>query len=277
MCNHENNYFEEKVEVISFREKKKGVYSVWFNSEKIALTAKPGQFLNIQVSDETSIIPVLRRPFAISSVLDNTFEMMFHVVGRGTELLSKIMTPGKQMNVLGPLGNGFKIFKNEKPKLLIAGGIGIAPLKSLMQYFVSKGEKVVLVWGNRDKSDFFDIDFFMDQDIMLYISSDNGSIGYEGTVLEMLKSEIANSRIGKIEDYDSYVVGPTPMMKAVADYFLENDQSCQVSLEEPMACGIGVCQGCAVKKRNEDGYLLVCKDGPVFDAGEIDMASLLSR
>lgn len=263
------NYYEEQNRVISIKEVRNHVFSVWLESDKIAQSSVAGQFVNVQVGDSTYIEPVLRRPFAIASVDGNKYEIIFHEVGRGTEMLKKLLQPGKFANILGPLGNGFDLKGNNKEKLLIAGGLGIAPIKSLMEKYISLGIKTTVIWGNRDKSDFFDLDYYMNQDIMLFISSDNGSIGFEGNVLEMLQSEIRNSRIEAIDKYDIYAVGPTPMMRGVADYLLAEGYSCQVSLETPMACGMGVCQGCAVEKRQEPGYLLVCKDGPVFDATEV--------
>ncbi len=263
------NYYEEQNRVISIKEVRNHVFSVWLESDKIAETSVAGQFINVQVGDSEFIEPVLRRPFAIASVEGKKYEIIFHEVGRGTEMLKKLLQPGKFASVLGPLGNGFDLKGSDKEKLLIAGGLGIAPIKRLMEKYISMGIKTTVIWGNRDKSDFFDLDYYMNQDIMLFISSDNGSIGFEGNVLEMLQSEIRNSRIETMDKYDIYAVGPTPMMRGVAEYLLSEGFSCQVSLETPMACGIGVCQGCAVDKRKEPGYLLVCKDGPVFDATDV--------
>jgi len=104
---------------------------------------------------------------------------------------------------------------------------------------------------------------------MCSVRWDNGSIGFEGNVLDMLKSEIESGRLMNLDSYDIYVVGPHIMMKSVSEYFEKLGLYCQVSLESPMACGMGVCQGCAVKKRDEEDYFLICKDGPVFSSKDV--------
>ncbi|MCK4980663.1 MAG: dihydroorotate dehydrogenase electron transfer subunit [Candidatus Delongbacteria bacterium] len=264
-------YYEVQAEVISVKEMKHNLITAILKSAKIAKNTKPGQFITIQVMNQDETVPVLRRPFAVSYVKGNEFEIIFDVVGRGTDILKRMLKAKEKINILGPLGNGFNTKVNGKEKLLIAGGVGIAPIKKLMQYFTDKGDQVTLIWGNRDKSGFFDIDFFMDQNIKFFVATDDGSLGFEGNVLDILKAEIKNNNLKKINDYNIYVVGPNPMMKAVVDYVTKMKHYCQVSLEAPMACGIGVCQGCAVKKKKEDGYLLTCVDGPVFNSCEIEI------
>jgi len=265
----EAKYYEEKCEIISYKEETAKVFSCFFRSKDIASAAKPGQFVTVQVNDDKAAIPVLRRPFAISCVKEDNFEIIFDVVGKGTELLRKRIKEEKYINILGPLGNGFDINSDNKEKLVIAGGIGIAPIKRLIQQFSENNCITTLIWGNRDKSGFFDIDFYINQNIKLFISTDDGSLGFKGNVLQMLISEIKNKNLKNLSKYDIFVVGPNPMMKAVSEYVEDMKNFCQVSLETPMACGMGVCQGCAVKKKNEDGYYLVCKDGPVFNSDRI--------
>ena len=264
-------YYEVKAEVVSVKELKHNLITAVLRSKEIAKKTKPGQFITIQVNNKDESVPVLRRPFAVSYTNGNEFEIIFDVVGRGTDILKRMLKVGEKINILGPLGNGFNTKVNGKEKLLLAGGVGIAPIKKLMQYFTDKGDQVTLIWGNRDKSGFFDIDFFMDQNIKLFAATNDGSLGFEGNVLDILKAEIKNSNLKKINDYNIYVVGPNPMMRAVADYVAENEHYCQVSLEVVMACGIGVCQGCAVKKKKEDGYYLTCVDGPVFNSCSIEI------
>ena len=265
------NYDEKTIEVISSREVKKDVVSVWFSSKAMTDKVKPGQFLTIQVGDDKNQIPVLRRPFAISSVIDDTFEVIFHIVGKGTQTLAEILTKGATINILGPLGNGFDLKENSgKEKLLLAGGLGIAPIKLLMEYFVNKNEKVTLLWGNRTSTDFYDTDYYSEKCSTFLTSTDDGTYGSKGNILQMLNKEVENKNIKSLSNYDIFVVGPTPMMRAVSDNLLEQNINCQVSLETPMACGIGVCQGCAVEQRDKDNaFYLVCKDGPVFEASEV--------
>lgn len=262
------NYCEERVKISSFKKERENVYSVWFESTEILKRFKPGQFVNVQVSE--NLIPVLRRPFAISCVKDGKFEMIFEIKGRGTKLFCASMEVGKEFNISGPLGNGFNLSGMNKKKLLIAGGLGIAPIKVLADYFSSKGDDVTVVWGNRDKADFFDMDYYLNKNMMFLIASDNGSVGFNGNVVDLISSESNGGSLDKLENYDIFAVGPTPMMRAVGKYLSRFNLSCQVSLEEPMACGLGVCQGCAVKKKDGTGFKLVCKDGPVFDYKEVE-------
>ena len=264
-------YYEVQAKVVSVKEMNHSVIVATLKSSKIAKNTKPGQFITIQVNNKDESIPVLRRPFAVSYTNGDEFEIIFDVVGRGTDILKRMLKVGEKINVLGPLGNGFNTKINGKEKLLLAGGVGIAPIKKLMQYFTDKGDQVTLIWGNRDKSGFFDIDFFMDQDIKLFVTTDDGSLGFEGNVLDILKAEIKNNNLKKINDYNIYAVGPNPMMEAVSNYVSEMDHYCQISLETPMACGIGVCQGCAVQKKKEDGYYLTCVDGPVFNSCDVEI------
>lgn len=272
---NEIDYAEEKVVVISAETKRKGVFSVWFKSQSIVEKVKPGQFLTIQAGSDNDITPILRRPFAISDIdyATNHFEILFEVKGRGTELMAKTMTRGETFNVLAPLGNSFKSMPKKK-KLLIAGGMGIAPIKMLLNDFLRKKEDVTLLWGNREKSMFFDLNSFVELDILFLLATDNGSMGFKGNTLDLLKSSIKNEQIGNLEDYDIFIVGPEIMMSSIAIYLEEQKVNCQISLEKPMACGIGVCQGCAVKKKDSDDYFLVCKDGPVFFANELNLKDL---
>jgi dihydroorotate dehydrogenase electron transfer subunit len=265
MC---KTYYESEAVVVQFKEETENICSVWLQSEEITKIAKPGQFANIQVSDSKTPNPVLRRPFAISSVEGDKFEMIFDVVGRGTEILRKTLIPGAKFNISGPLGNGFLNLDSGRKKLLIAGGLGIAPIKYLMNHFIKVGADTTLIWGNRDKSNFFDLNSYLDSNVKFFITSDNGSIGFSGNVLDLI--ERSAEGLEDLSNYDIYVVGPTPMMRAVSEYLTKKGIDSQVSLEEPMACGIGVCQGCAVERKDGDGFYLVCKDGPVFYASTIN-------
>lgn len=271
-CSHCNKrYYEESCEVVESGYVNDHVFTVIFKSESIVKSIKPGQFINIQAGKDLTSIPVLRRPFAVShmDLEKSEFEVIFHVKGKGTKILAEILVPGYKANILGPLGNGFDVTPNENKKLLIAGGLGIAPLKILLQHFLQEGKDVTLIWGNKTKRDFFDIDFYLDQDLKLFVATDNGSYGFEGNALDMLKTELLSKKISKLKQYDIYVVGPEPMMKAVADFVKEQGLRCQVSLETSMACGFGVCQGCAVETPDKNEFKLVCKDGPVFWSDEV--------
>ncbi len=269
MSENDPKYFEVTAEITSVIQLTDNTVSCRVFSPEIARSALPGQFVNIQVNQKNSNTPVLRRPFAVSSVIKDEFEFIFNIVGRGTSILKDSLKNAGQINILGPLGNGFDINNGSKEKLLIAGGIGIAPLKSLADCFYSQNIPVTLFWGNRKASDFFSVSYFERNNTRLLTASDDGSAGFKGNVLELIRHEIEAGRISDLKMYDIYAVGPDPMMKAVAGYVEGAGARCQVSLETPMACGMGVCQGCAVVKRSGEGYYLVCKEGPVFYSDEI--------
>ncbi|MBN2857026.1 MAG: dihydroorotate dehydrogenase electron transfer subunit [Candidatus Delongbacteria bacterium] len=264
-----NRYFEVEAEVVSYKVESEGIVSCLLESEKIVSGFRPGQFITVQVNAERTSVPVLRRPFAISSVVGDRFEIIFHIVGRGTDLLYRKIKEGNTLSIMGPLGNGFDISDTSKKKLLIAGGIGIAPIKSLYEYYLKNNMPVTLLWGNRNGSGFFGTDCFKPENSNFINCTDDGSVGFKGNVVEMLKNLLSSGSIGTLEDYDIFAVGPDPMMRAVSSYLENMNLSCQVSLETPMACGMGVCQGCAVSKKDGSGYLLVCKDGPVFRSDKI--------
>lgn len=265
----QSRYYEVEADIISCKDETENIVSCILQSREIASAFRPGQFLTVQVGNENSSVPVLRRPFAISSVDGDKFEIIFHIVGRGTELLYKKIREDKTLRIMGPLGNGFDTSNNPTKKLLIAGGIGIAPLKSLYEYYSRNNISATLIWGNRNRSGFFGTDCFNSKGSNLLLCTDDGSEGFKGNVVEMLKNEINSGRIKSPDEYDIFAVGPDPMMRAVSSYLESMKLSCQVSLETPMACGMGVCQGCAVSKKDGSGYLLVCKDGPVFLSDKI--------
>ncbi|MDD4204609.1 MAG: dihydroorotate dehydrogenase electron transfer subunit [Candidatus Delongbacteria bacterium] len=260
-------YYEISANIMSLKKETENVYCAVLSAGNEMGSSIPGQFINVQVSQEFNS-PVLRRPFAVSSVNGNEFEFIFSVVGRGTKLLAGMLETQKTINVLGPLGNGF-IDGEAGRKLLIAGGLGIAPIKRLADHFHDMNIPVTILWGNRTSGDFFDTVHYNRENSEILCSTDDGSKGFKGNVLDLLKNELGSGNIGSLNNYDIFAVGPDPMMRSVAEFVERNNARCQVSLETPMACGMGVCQGCAVKKRDSEGYYLVCKDGPVFYSDQI--------
>jgi dihydroorotate dehydrogenase electron transfer subunit len=265
----DKKYYEVKAEVISWKKHNGRTVSCIVKAPEIAGSFVPGQFITVQVAKGYDNSPVLRRPFAVSMREGDDFEFIFDIVGRGTEKLLEFISSDKFINILGPLGNGFDTLAGGREKLLIAGGIGIAPIKSLVQYFSERNISVKLIWGNRSADGFFDLEFYKSRNVEILTATDDGTCGFKGNVLELIKSYKSEGVLNPLGSYDVYAVGPERMMKAAASYSDAEDHICQVSLETPMACGMGVCQGCAVKKRKEEGYYLVCKDGPVFFSDEV--------
>jgi dihydroorotate dehydrogenase electron transfer subunit len=222
----------------------------------IARKAKPGQFVDIKVND--TLEPLLRRPFSIHRVDAKLVEVIYEVVGKGTEILSKKKT-GDTLDVIGPLGSGFTF---KKTTILVAGGMGVAPLIFLAEK-LKEIPSLVLI-GAKNKHKIICIKEFRKLGCQVKISTDDGSVGFKGKVTELLKKILPTMdyRVSTI-----YACGPRPMLKEISALSKKYNVPAQISLEEHMACGIGACLGCVVKTK--DAYRRVCKEGPVFNADEI--------
>jgi dihydroorotate dehydrogenase electron transfer subunit len=215
----------------------------------------PGQFFNIQVSNST--LPLLRRPFSICDVSDDTIFFMYKVVGEGTLILSQ-KVKGEKLNLLGPLGNTFKINSDFDRAILIGGGIGIAPFPFLIKKLENK--KVDVLFGVRSKNEIHNYGL-----VNVKYSSDDGSVGMKGNVIDLLENELNNSD----DKIKIFACGPNAMFRALKKYLLNKNNECEVSMESAMACGFGICQGCPIEHKDSETYKLICKDGPIFNIRDI--------
>lgn len=209
---------------------------------------KPGEFVEIKLDNY-----YLRRPISVHNYSKNELTLLYKVLGRGTNDLSKYQI-GKELDVLVGLGNGFDISKSNKP-LLIAGGIGIAPMYNLSLKFNKLGIKPTLIYGVSRESDLVLIDEFS-KICNLIICSDDGSHGFKGNVVSYLKEN-------KIDFDKYYACGPQVMLKYLKQY----SENGYVSLEARMGCGFGACMGCSIETIH--GPKRVCKEGPIFEASEV--------
>jgi dihydroorotate dehydrogenase electron transfer subunit len=243
--------------------------------------AKPGQFVMLRVSD--GLDPLLRRPFGIYRTL-GTFgralgakgspskmkgiELLYRVVGKGTAILSG-RRPGETLGVLGPLGNGFPDPAEGSSVVLVAGGMGIAPLYLLAKRLGAG----TLLFGARSKAENVLLKDFRGLGLRIKTATEDGSAGIKGLVTGLLEDELTPESV-------VYACGPVGMLKAAAAISEKAGARCLVSLERSMACGIGVCLGCAVRTKEHRGekesrfYKMVCSDGPVFQSEEVDWALL---
>jgi len=252
-----------KVKIISHKKVNGAFRLLEFDSALVAKNASPGQFLEIKVCDNG--FPLLRRPISIHGVKGSKVKVIYEVVGEGTRILSG-RKPGDFLDVIGPLGNGFG-YTVKRPgasrDILVAGGLGVAPLVFLAEKM--KMNKNLVLIGARNKGQILCRSEFKDLGFKVFVATDDGSAGFNGKVTELLKeilSDASGERPGNI-----YACGPQPMLKAVAGISGEEGIPCQLSLERHMACGFGACLGCAVSTKS--GYKRVCKEGPVFAAGEL--------
>lgn len=221
-----------------------------------------GQFLHIKCGDGQ----LLRRPISVARTQwdepEDTAALIFEIRGEGTRWLSQRKV-GDKLDVLGPLGNGFDVAQ-EGRYLLVGGGIGVPPLMEIGELL--KWPRTAVL-GFRTKAKAFPaiVSRFEEHCEQTYICTDDGTLGRHGFVDGQVRDILARGN-----NFTSVLAcGPKPMLKNVAKAAAEFGVPCQVSMEERMACGVGACLGCAV--RMKDGTMKhVCKDGPVFDAGEVD-------
>lgn len=235
------------------------VYSIWIKDEQIASCAKPGQFLSLYCKSGDRLLP---RPISICEIdkENGTLRLVYRVIGTGTEEISRYKV-SDTIEVMGPLGNGFTL--EGKKAILIGGGIGIPPMLELAKQLDCEKQ---IVLGYRDEV-FLNKDFESYGNV--YISTEDGSVGTKGNVIDAIKEN-------RIEGDIIFSCGPTPMLRGVKAYAMEHGIKAQLSMEERMACGIGACLACVCKTKDKDHHTHVnntriCKEGPVFDAEDIEL------
>lgn len=220
----------------------------------------PGQFVNLLVEKSQNVF--LRRPFSIHQVdyKCNTIELLIKVVGDGTRCLSHSHI-GETWSVIFPLGNGFSMPVHNSKVLLVGGGFGVAPLLFFASMLQATGHQVDILMGAKSAGDLLRLsDYAMYGTV--HTTTEDGSWGTKGYVTDHALFAQKISTFDKI-----YTCGPEPMMKAVAKLAVKNNISCEVSLENTMACGYGVCLCCVTE--TTDGHRCVCTDGPVFDIKQL--------
>ncbi len=224
---------------------------------EIAWEARPGQFVMIRCGEDC----MLPRPFSIHQVNDDSITLFFTAWedGKGTRWLSQ-QKNGATLNIFGPLGNGYTIYPGSKNLLLVAGGIGIAPICFLAQQAVSQGHSVRLLLGAQTKSQLYPARR-IPSGVESVVTTDDGTITKMGRVTVLL------SEFAKQAD-QVFACGPVGMYKTMAQMPELKDKPVQISLEIMMGCGAGVCYGCTI--RTKSCLKQVCKDGPVFDLSDLD-------
>jgi dihydroorotate dehydrogenase electron transfer subunit len=245
--------------VISIDELTPGMFSMWIGTG-CGDSSLPGQFVALYSHDRSRILP---RPFGICDTEPGKLRLVFRVAGAGTEEFSRYR-PGEPVEILGPMGNGFPALSDRA--LLIGGGSGLPPVYNLMKHYA--GEKTAVL-GYRDSAMFLREDFAAAGRTV--VATEDGSFGVRGNVLDAIRSENLADGAGVI-----FACGPTPMLRAVKAFAREQGIPCYLSLEERMACGIGACLACVTKSTEKDAHSnvnnkRVCKDGPVFEAGEVEL------
>ncbi len=230
-----------------------------FDAPDLVKAVQPGQFVHIRTSQ--GLEPFFRRPFSVYRT-QRYVEIFYEPVGPGTNLLSN-KQKGDTLDVLGPLGTPFVMPSEETKKVvMVAGGIGIAPMLILSDVLKKKKIELTLMYGGRTRGHVYPMKEFKDNGVKVHIATDDGSVGIKGRVSALFDKVKFNSN-----DTFIYTCGPNPMMKAVQDFAIKNRIKGQAASEEIMACGLGACLGCSIETKQ--GYKTVCYDGPAFDLDQI--------
>ena len=247
-------------EIIRHTSLSDGIFDMTLKAEEIAKEAKAGQFISVYLNNKSKILP---RPISICGIDKEagTLRIVYRTVGDGTKELSDYKE-GEMVKILGPLGNGFT--QKDKKAILIGGGIGIPTMLELMKQLDCDKTAVL---GYRDNDMFLKDEFEAVGDVV--ISTEDGSFGTKGNVIDAIKEQ-------GVEGSIIYACGPTPMLRGIKAYAEEMGIEAQISMEERMACGSGACLAGVCKSKDVDSHShvhnkRVCKDGPVFDAREVEL------
>lgn len=261
---------QEKATVLQNIHISASYYKITLRCSAAFAYAMPGQFVTLDVSNNKD--PLLRRPFSIHSIFQSSdavsVELLYHVIGPGTRHLSAIET-GDVIDVLGPLGNSFHLPRIQDKIALVAGGIGVAPIiflaATIFKTMANRPNCQVFI-GGRGKDDVLGLGDIQKFGYGITVTTEDGSLGQKSLITQPLEKYIIDNEPDII-----YACGPHGMLKAVAAIAATRNITCQVSIETIMACGMGACLGCAVKGKAHatEGYMHVCKDGPVFNANEL--------
>nr|WP_300093867.1 dihydroorotate dehydrogenase electron transfer subunit [Sedimentibacter sp.] len=212
---------------------------------------KPGQFFMLKTLDNSFLLP---RPISVNDSCDNTVTFLYRTEGKGTTKISTLREDD-ELQLFGPLGNGFAIDSLDGKTAVVGGGIGIAPLLYLVK---ALGKKADVYLGFKDSENVYLVEEFRKYADKTIVVTEDGSDGEKGFVTDFIS----------YKEYETVMTcGPEIMMNKIVKNCLENNVKCYVSLERRMACGMGVCLGCTVETKS--GNKRACKDGPVFSSEEL--------
>jgi dihydroorotate dehydrogenase electron transfer subunit len=255
--------------VMQIDEVARGIFLMRLRHPEISRQMGPGQFVNVRVRDE--LTPLLRRPFSVCqvNVEEGSFDLLWKIYGRGTALMA-LCKKGDNLNVLGPLGNGFAISPELRHAVLVAGGLGIAPMPFLAKRLTRQKIKTTVLIGARTRGELWGTEIFEALGAEVRHATDDGSLGRKGFVTELLREEMRRQR-----NFEIFSCGPMPMLSKVAELCIESKVDGQAAVETIMGCGFGICMGCPMIPmtgvKTYGRYLLTCVDGPVFRLDEVKL------
>ena len=253
---------EQTVQILSNERDTDLYFRLVVRAPEIAPLVQPGQFAHVRILPLKHAL--LRRPFSIFQVSGDTLSVLYKTIGQGTEVLSR-MRPGEDLSMIGPLGHGFTVPRPDgEAPLLGAGGYGMAALYLLAQRSPQKGIAFV---GGRRRVDILCEEEFRALGWEVRVTTEDGVYGEKGLVTQSLATELKLRKPGR----KLFACGPTPMLKAVGQLAAEFDLPAELSLDEHMGCGIGVCLTCVVPIKTNDSweYQRTCTEGPVFDSRRV--------
>ena len=260
--------------VISNREVSRGNFLISLRVPRAFAKPQPGQFVHLRVGDESE--PLLRRPYSLEGFVERgrvrAVRIYYSVVGRGSKVLAS-HAAGKELDLIGPVGIGFAPRSRRTP-ILVAGGRGVAPLLFLSRQLRDKKRDYVFLFGARSRGELYGA-----REIRggrLHLATDDGSVGYEGSVLDLLEREWTKGGHTPLTA-EIFTCGPHGLLHEISDFARTRGIRCEASLEGPMACAMGACRGCPVPLlpgADSDRYPAMCVEGPVMDATVVDWERL---
>lgn len=250
--------FDEIVTILDNRKVNASYWKLAFANDRLAKSVLPGQFINIQLEDDSD--PFLRRPFSYYRVSGRKVEVLYEILGRGTRLLTA-KRKNDSLKVLGPLGKSFTPKQKGKTHILVGGGVGVPPLVFLAE----KSPIDYLLIGCKSRGHVLPKSEFAKVKAKVLYATDDGSYGVQGFVTVLLRQLIEKEK--NIQNLFIQTCGPHPMMEAVMKLAREYGIEGEASIDERMACGVGACLGCMVLTK--DGYKTSCVDGPIFRFSEL--------
>lgn len=260
--------------VISQKEIAPAIFDLWLETD-LAKEAKAGQFIGVFPKDKSTLLP---RPISICKVREDgkALRIVYRIAGQGTREFSALKEGG-EIQIMGPLGNGFPVKEGVgKRVFLMGGGIGIPPILELVKELKLLGSdaketgmqtEIRMIMGYRDA------ETFLGEELQkygeLYVATEDGSVGTKGNVMTAVRENNLTADV-------IFACGPMPMLRAIKSYAEECGITAYISLEEHMACGVGACLGCVVKTKEVDHHshvnnARICTDGPVFEAREVEI------
>ena len=249
----------DKSEIIENNEIAGGIWQMVFKSAEIAKRyLGAGQFVSVLANDNWE--HPIRRPMSIAEVNGDKVSIIYKVFGSVTKSLADLKS-NDYIDVLGPIGNTFNVKYETYYPILIGGGIGLSPILNLSKYLVKMDINAAIIIGAKTADEHF---LQHNPNKNMFLATDDGTEGIKGTVINALNIVLEN-----IDNPKIFACGPEPMLHSIQKMLGEKSIPAQFSVESYMACGIGICQGCAIPKNQNDGYFLVCKDGPVFESNEV--------